>query len=569
MIRSKSIFIISVLVCTMFTGSIISMADPLPNRAPNVPIVQTDMPAGRGFMPKSLDLSHLNNKGTPGIFMAVQTPASWDWRESGKVTSVKNQSSCGACYSFAALANIEARVLIGDSETFDFSENNAKECNFEQTSCDGGNFYDMASFLSQKGTVLESCDPYVAADVTCNSSCAYIKTLLDWRIISTNAIPSTQDLKDYIYNYGPIYTSMYAGDGNDNSWLSEINGYDGSYTMHYSGTWPTNHAVTIVGWDDNLSHAGGTGAWIVKNSWGNSWGGTCGYGSEEGYFTIAYGSANIGQWSSFVYDWQDYDNNDDILYYDENGWTSSWGYNPSTTAWGMCKFVVPSTHYLTRVDLWTNDVTTDIDVYVYDNYNGVSLSSLLTSELNSGFLEAGYHSIALSSPPQVSAGEDVYVAIKITNASYTFPIVADTVSPAESATTYISSTGSGWYDLGNGQGDDVAFRLRTSPSLVSAVDDDNDPTKMTYALSQNYPNPFNPSTTINYTLETRSQVTISIYNFLGQKINTIVDQIRPAGSYNVEWDGDNFEGKAVATGIYFYKIVTDDFTETKKMLLLK
>jgi len=293
----------------------------VPQVSPKVEQVTKEFPPGRGFIPPPVDLSHLDTKTLPSKFSSFDPPTSWDWREQGKVSPVKNQSTCGACYAFASIANIESKLLIDGEGTFDFSENNAKECNYYDRSCSGGNFNDMANFFSKKGTVLESCDPYVAGDVSCNSSCAYSKTLLDWRTISGNDVPSITVLKNYIYTYGPVYTTLYTGDAGDTSWETEFNNYDGSYTLYYTGSYDINHAVMIVGWDDDLTHAGGTGGWIVKNSWGTGWGGTCGYGSEGGYFTIAYGSAKIGSWSSFIYDWQDYDTDGELLYYDEGGWT--------------------------------------------------------------------------------------------------------------------------------------------------------------------------------------------------------------------------------------------------------
>ena len=75
--------------------------------------------------------------------------------------------------------------------------------------------------------------------------------------------------------------------GKDDAWYDEFNSYDGSYTLYHPGAEAPAHIVLIVGWDDSLSHAGGTGGWIVKNSWGTQWG-------KEGFFTIAYGSASIG-----------------------------------------------------------------------------------------------------------------------------------------------------------------------------------------------------------------------------------------------------------------------------------
>ena len=424
-----------------------------------------------------MDLPHLTGQRMPSGGVSPQAvPSSWDWRQTGKVTSVRNQGACGSCYSFAALGNIEAKMLIDSATTYDFSENNAKECNWYETSgtgggnsCDGGNYDLLANLFSKKGTVLESCDPYQASDVTCKSTCPYQKTLLDWRIISTNAVPDANVLKQYIQTYGPVYTSLYAGDGD--AWDAEFGNYDGTYTLYHAGTESPNHAVLIVGWDDSLTHSGsGTGGWIVKNSWGTSWGGTCSYGSERGYFTIAYGSASIGKWSSFMYDWQDYDSSGGIMYYDEGGWWTSYGEagGSNTTAWGLAKFTPPSNTYATRVEFWTTDATTDVDAYIYDDFNGTAPSNLLASKENLSFNEAGYHSVALDSPLAVTSGDDVVVVVKFTNESDGYPVAVDTNGTIETGRTYISISGSSgsWTDLGVALNSDAAIRLRTSTDVV-------------------------------------------------------------------------------------------------------
>jgi hypothetical protein len=90
-----------------------------------------------------------------------------------------------------------------------------------------------------------------------------------------------------------------------------------------------------------------------------------------------------------------------------------------------------------------------------------------------------------------------------------------------------------------------------------------------FALSQNVPNPFNPSTIVNYALPKDAQVNISVYNVLGQQVKTLVNDMQRAGMQSVTWDGTDNSGSSVASGVYFYKIRAGDFSDTKKMLLLK
>ena len=85
-----------------------------------------------------------------------------------------------------------------------------------------------------------------------------------------------------------------------------------------------------------------------------------------------------------------------------------------------------------------------------------------------------------------------------------------------------------------------------------------------YFLYQNYPNPFNPATTINYRIPRRSLVLLKVYDILGREVSTIINEEKPAGSYEVE-----FEGTDLSSGIYFYKLQTENYTYMRKMILMK
>ena len=85
-----------------------------------------------------------------------------------------------------------------------------------------------------------------------------------------------------------------------------------------------------------------------------------------------------------------------------------------------------------------------------------------------------------------------------------------------------------------------------------------------FKLCQNYPNPFNPSTTIKYELPKSSMVTMSVYDMLGRQVSVLVDERRDAGVHEVKFEGPN-----LASGVYFYRLQAGDFTQTKRLLLLK
>ena len=107
--------------------------------------------------------------------------------------------------------------------------------------------------------------------------------------------------------------------------------------------------------------------------------------------------------------------------------------------------------------------------------------------------------------------------------------------------------------------------LKTINGGVTFIEEDKTNSLLNkFILNQNYPNPFNPLTNIQYSVNSTQQVTLKVYDLLGREIATLVNEEKPAGEYEVE-----FGGTGLTSGIYFYQLRAGEFTQVKKMVLLK
>jgi C1A family cysteine protease len=526
----------------------------------------------QGFLPPGFSRAHVSGAVGANLVPDKVLPAAYDARSDGFVSPVKNQGACGACYAFGTAADMEARLLMDGQGTFDISENNIKECNYQDASCLGGNQYITISQLTRTGVVLEDCDPYQAANTSCNNSCTTRFTVMEWLEISGETMPATDVLKQYLLDHGPLQTTVFAGDGTEPVFLSQFNNYNGTGALYFTGTNTPNHSVFLVGWDDSIVHAGGSGAWIVKNSWGTSWGGTCGYGTERGYFYIAYGSASIGLYSSVIKEYMNALPEFSVLSNDEGGYNSSFG-GVTPLVWGLSSLTATADTYLHRVEFWTTDVTSDVDVYVYGTFSGGATSNLLASSTDHSFAEPGYHYVQLAEPLALNAGQTVYVAVKFQNQSYIYPLAIDMDGPVDSGKSYISGTGSGWTSLA-AYNCDTTIRARVSTDTALSIDDPGQappPSALpaNLRLEAAYPNPFNPNTTVEYSLHQDGPVELKVYDLKGGVVRTLVDETQSAGIHQVIWDGRSDQGGRVPSGVYFCRAEAGSQVSALKLVLLK
>lgn len=388
----------------------------------------------------------------PVLSEAVRSdlPESFDWRDEGGktfVSPVKNQGRLGTCYAFASVAEFESLMLIYEDTLYNFSENNIKGGSGQG---DGGNAYINTWYLTRKGYVLEENDPYDDSHPdSYNPDAPYEKRLLGWSVLSWG-MAETDLIKHSVMNHGPVWTAMYAGDGNNSAWHEEYSWYDGSYIMPENdpGDHDPNHAVLIVGWNDDFGD--GKGGWIVKNSWGDGWG-------DDGYFYIEYEAAQTGSMSSVQVDWEDYQDTDEILYYDTTTPFNSLGFG-NTTAWQRVTFISDSEKelFVKKVGFHVNDVAT-ASIYLYDESN-----NLLASKESLSFALEGYYTLDfLEEAISLNQGDTVKVVIKHENQDYTFPIIFR--DGAEQSNKFeLSQDGSNWIVIdkgGNNIFGDAAVRL--------------------------------------------------------------------------------------------------------------
>lgn len=116
----------------------------------------------------------------------------------------------------------------------------------------------------------------------------------------------------------------------------------------------------------------------------------------------------------------------------------------------------------------------------------------------------------------------------------------------------------------NGSSSILSGFLTNYSIIITDIKDDHQIIPTVYKLNQNYPNPFNPSTIINYQIPEEGFITLKVYDIIGKEVKTLINENKPAGSYNVKFDASD-----LSSGIYIYRIRANNFVQSRKMLLIK
>jgi subtilisin family serine protease len=169
----------------------------------------------------------------------------------------------------------------------------------------------------------------------------------------------------------------------------------------------------------------------------------------------------------------------------------------------------------------------------------------------------------LGSGVSVTSGVDFEIVVSVDNPSSKLLMRSEAVTGGTHSSKF---NGSSWATVVTNH------RIRaivTTPNGVSSIGPAGGGVPEEYALDQNYPNPFNPTTRISYTIAERGLVSIDVFDILGRHVSTLLNEVQPAGSYEITWNGRNNENLPVTSGVYFYRLRSGSFAKTNKMVLLK
>lgn len=395
----------------------------------------------------------------------------------------------------------------------------------------------------------------IASDLAVDSyGNIYVTGYCDFKLVPL--LPTASDYVTIKYDSSgnELWVRRYNGPGNGNDFASNI-AIDSSGNVYVTGVSPGNETA-----DDYATikyDSAGTQIWVRRyNGPGND--------DDEAHALAVDNSGNVyvtGESYSSTGD-QDY---------------ATIKYHPDgDTAW-VRRYKGPEDDdmaYALVIDTWDN-------VYITgESYSGdVTVKDYVTikydadgNELWTKRYDRQGHSEGAS-----SIAVDVSGNVYVTGNSGTIKYDVDgkqlwatsSICPYYPSSDIALDTSSDVYVCGATSGDIEAILIKYVQEQTSIGESDTQALIHLFTLYQNYPNPFNRETTIEYSLHKTTSVNLTVYNIKGQEVKELVDEFQTAGMKSVTWDGKDNSGRTVASGIYVYKLKTDKYVVSKKMLLLK
>jgi len=518
------------------------------------PQISENVQRGLGFIPPLTDLSYIKGQDVSQSILsnpakynfpvnAGPSPTLFDLRTLEKVTPVRDQWSAGSCWAQATYASLESYLL--PAESWDFSENNMKNLlssqyteGFDRAADDGGNALQSTAYLARwTGPINETDDPYDPFSNVSPTGIPAKKHVQNVLFLPDRSGPAdNNNIKSALMTYGVVYTSLYYHTYFENITHYEIENIT-TAAYYFNGSTPGNHAVGIVGWDDNYSRYNftdvppGDGAFIIKNSWGTEWG-------EQGYFHVSYYDSRIGL-NNAVFTAESAQNYDNIYQYDPLGWIGSFG-APGNFEWGANVFQSNTSETLTAISFYAVDTNTSYEFFIYKNPDDGPVNTTGYSYRGNGTLSGppGYYSLVITPGVTLQDNDTFSVVMNLTTNYYQYPLPIEYAANDYSSQATAHSGESFFSDDGGQTWSDMTLTYPSANICIKAFTIFTPPENDGIAI-------FRPSTGYWYFDNNLDGIINKSFRYGG-----VGDQIIKG-----DWDGDGADGIAIfrpSTGYWYF-----------------
>ena len=491
----------------------------------------------------------------------AQLPSTYDLRQIdgvNYVTSVKSQQG-GTCWTHGSMAAIESNLLMTGNWT---AAGDTGEPNLAEYHLDWWNYYNQyynpdlnppfnngqglevhmggdyrvtTAYISRLDGAVREVDgqSYDSPKPLFDTSYHYYYPMdVEWYTMGPD-LQNIDLLKQKIMDYGVMAICMYYS-----------NNYINNEYEHYQppiNNQEPNHSIAIIGWDDSrVTQAPLPGAWLVKNSWGESWG-------YDGYFWISYydkqacrnpemGAVSFSNVERLTFD--------TAYYHDAHGWRDTANFSMA-----MNTFKTSRGESIVAMNFFSAADSINYTVSIYGAFDGDTLTDLLST--NSGFLEfTGLHTLMLDDTIELVANTLFYAYLQVSAGGIAYDRTSEVPVLLGASTRVIvpSTAGEGesfyfengqWKDFyhyddpsGFQNSGNFCIKALTVHNLTVGIDQHSMPKA---EFQSSYPNPFSESVTINFSLKVPADIVLSIYSMNGQLIETVTEAYFATGDCKVDW----------------------------------
>ena len=554
---------------------------------------------GSGYIDTGDRIDYYSN-GRFGLYQSSSLPSTYDARNYGYITSVKNQGNDGTCWAFSALGAGEAALIKNgyyNKSNIDLSElqlayffyNKSSDPlgnisndyayitnNENFLSIGGNNYYTVFELAAWRGAADESLVPYgnASTSMTLDNKYAYISDKVHLQNSYIISMQNIEDVKKAIMNYGAVASAMYSY---PRSYFNKVDSENWAFYQNSKAS--SDHGIMVIGWDDNYSkdnfysecRPSSDGAWLIKNSWG---------AGNKDYVWVSYEDASLSRQDAFIYIFENANNYDYNYQYDGGYAHHEMAIDNGNGVANIYTVNGSAVEELDAVSIALADSNIRYELQIYynpDEDDPLSGEPVFASPQTGTTTYAGYYTIKLNKPVLLAKGDrfsvvftlydddDSTIVLFLDGDGTNGPLVFE--SSSEEHQSYLVNVSQGYISDFYNRGNDYCARVKAFTTKASAVNLSN--CSITSVGSQAYTgSAVKPLPVLTYngvTLKNGSDYTISYKNntLIGTATMTITGKGRFTGSKTINYDIKVFNYQTTYNGVDYSAVYDNNYYVTK------